>query len=262
MKKKMLIISVVLIFLTLSYFLYKYFSNEKVQLINLDFSTRINEVKEYKYENYFVVGWLQVQGTNIDLPIFTSTISVVEENEPGSVDINYGWRNINYKQGENRLAIMGHNILNLSSKPMISNEFLTDFEELMSFVYHDFAEENLYVMYTDENGNEVIYMIYGVSFVNGSDDFGYSISNENKKEIDTYIDTVKKTSIYDYDLDVKNTDSLLSLFTCTRFFGATSKTSIKIDLRKLRDSEKTYKYDVKKNKNYDEIYKQLNEESV
>ncbi len=189
-------------------------------------------------------GWIKVQGTNIDYP-------VVVENETIKGVKEYAWVSSEYYDGETRMAIYGHNIQNVSYKPLITDQKHKRFEQLMSFVYEDFAKENLYVQYSHDGVDE-LYKIYAVGFYNYEDDRGYSYDYiMQAEELTNYIKNVKTNSIYNYDVDVNNTDELLSLITCTRFFGVNNLTTFKIDARKVRDDEKIEKYSVQKNTNYD-----------
>ena len=189
-------------------------------------------------------GWIKVQGTNIDYP-------VVEERETISGVKEYAWISSGYYEGENRMAIYGHNIQNVSYKPLVTDSKHKRFEQLLSFVYEDFAKENLYIQYSHDEVDE-LYKIYAIGFYNYEEDFGYSYDyNMQTEETTKYINNVKNNSIYHYDVEVNNTDNLLSLITCTRFFGNSDLTTFKIDARKVRDGEKIEKYSVQKSTNYD-----------
>ena len=191
-------------------------NNDTKEKIKLDFESRVENVKNFNSGDYYTVGWLQVQGTNIDLPILD--YRALSENE--EIDYSYGWRSVNYVTGENREVLAGHNILNVSSKPMLPSKELTDFEELMAFSYYGFAKDNLYVQYTKDNKDEV-YVIYAVGFYDYNYDEAQSINNNEK--LKAYIKEAKNSSIYDYDIDVNENDSLLSIKTCTRYFGLFEK---------------------------------------
>lgn len=229
-------------------------NKENKKIIDIKFKNRIDDLNNYNYKDMFVLGWLQVQGTNIDLPIFSSMLPFMEERGDFKVDINYGWRSPYYVDGDNRMSIIGHNMLNVSSKPITNSEHLTDFEDLMKFVYYDFAKNNLYIKYTSDDVEE-IYAIYSVAFYDYSEDVGTSYNSD--EDIKYYIDNTKDRSIYDYAIDVNETDEIISIVTCTRFFGLNKLNQFKIDARKLRKDEKTYNYKVTKNKNYDSVLGKL-----
>lgn len=206
--------------------------------------SRVKQSQEYTIEDAKTVGWLQVQGTNIDYPVIKET-----ENAYTS-GIDYLWQPNVYRDGENREVIYGHNILNVSSNPLINEDGHTRFEPLMGFVYKEFAQQNLYIQYTYD-GKDYLYKIYAIGFVSTSDEQGYSMSD--KETIKNYIYEAKKNSLYDYDIDVNENDRLISLVTCTRYFGLSGKTQFRVDAREVRKNEKIKKYSVYTTQNYDII---------
>jgi len=249
-KRKMIcnVSLVLLVLVTITVFaVIKHNNKETSKPMELSFTSGIDKLNNFDGKGYYKIGWLQVQGTNIDLPIMESGYVKEEENSP-----SFGWLSSSYVTGENREIILGHNILNVSSTPMLPNEELTDFEELMAFTYYDFAKDNLYIQYT-KDGKDEIYLIYAAGFYNYSD--GDSASINDKKELTKYIKKVKDTSIYNYSVDVDNTDSLIELRTCTRYFGLSEKQQFIISARKLRKDEEIIKYSVRKSKNYDMLDK-------
>jgi len=219
--------------------------------MNLNFKDRKEAFDKFDAGDLYKIGWLQVQGTNIDLPILDSNSYELVD----SVDYSYGWRSPVYVTGENREVLVGHNIINVSSTPMLSNDNLKNFESLMSFVYAGFAKDNLYIQYT-KNGKEELYMIYAIGFYDYYYDNAESMNNKDK--IKKYINDVRSNSIYDYEIDVNENDSLLTVKTCTRYFGNDSKQQFVVDARKVRDDEKIIKYQVKVNDNFEELINNSN----
>lgn len=204
--------------------------------------TRYKQASVTTVEDSVTLGWIMVQGTNIDYPVVYETDSVYE----GLSD--YAWVSNYYVEDENRMVIFGHNVLNVSNKPIIGDKNHTRFEQLMGFVYEDFAKENLYIQYSHD-GTDELYKIYAVSFEEYEEDLGKSYDNPD--ELNQYIQKSRENSIYDYDVDVDANDQVITLSTCTRFFGKDGKTTFKVDARKVRNDEKINKYGVQKNKNYD-----------
>lgn len=219
---------------------------KEVEKMTLNFDSRVDKYNSFDSGDYISIGWLQVQGTNIDFPILDSTSSQDEL----EIKYSYGWRSPNYNSGENREVLIGHNIINVSSTPMLSNESLENFEALMSFSYYGFAKDNLYIQYT-KDGKDELYAIYAISFYDYGYDDAQSISEEI--EIKSYIDEVKTNSIYDYDIKVDSSDTLLTVKTCTRYFGVNEKQQFVIDARKVRDDEEIVKYNVETNDNFDKL---------
>ena len=227
---------------------------KKLKIMDVSFDDRTEELSKVSFDEAIPVGWVQVQGTNIDLPVL-----IVGINADIPVTENYSWQSINYNQGENREVIIIHNLLNLSSNPSTNMKELNFFEGLMAFVYHDFAEENLYIEYL-KDGKREVYAIYAAGFYDNEYDLGQSYSSP--KNINNYIEMVRNNSIYDYDIEVDSSDKLITLKTCTRFFGNSEKQQFQIDARKLSDDEKTYYYSVEKNSLYYELLEESGQITV
>lgn len=221
--------------------------------VNLEFKNRISSLRDYQYKDFLTVGWLQVQGTNIDYPILNSDASSISPTE-----INYGWRSPYYQTGENREVIMGHNIVNVSSNPIREMNILNNFEGLMAFTYDDFAKNNLYISYTKGEIVE-LYKIYAVGFYDYYSDNAESFSK--KEDIKSYIKKVRDNSIYDYTVDVTEEDNLITIKTCTRYFGLNEKQELYIDARKVREDENIETYQVTKNDNYKILSKGISNEN-
>ena len=227
-------------------------SNSEIYKID----SRIDEIrKEKKSEDsdtgYETIAWLRVQGTNIDTPI----VGYENITAFNSIDKdNFLWNNNNSEKFYNQVSVSGHNILNLSSNPESGLEYFSRFEDLMSFVYEDFAEENKYIQYTID-GTDYVYKIFGVFF---EKDYNLNLSYKNdytEEQMNEYIKQVKESSIYDYDVDVESTDSVITLTTCTRMFGSGNSKQFVVVGRLLRDNEKMYNYEMTTNEKYEEIQK-------
>ncbi len=217
------------------------------------FTSRIEKQKEYELtyqdEKFETVGWIQVQGTNIDYPI------VYHEGGDSSYPVevsSYAWLS-NYDIGfHNHMRVTGHNIFNLSSQPELHSELYERFEELMGFVYYDFSEKNQYIQLTFDN-KEYIYKIFAVDFLPMVERLEFPLEDDySEKDMEVFIDTVKKHSIYDYSVDVNKKDSFITLLTCTRFFGDANY-DFRVVGRLLRDGEEMNNYSVKMNKNYERV---------
>lgn len=244
LKKKEIIsiIIVVLLVIFITTFSILLNNNKPGIKMMVDFESRVDKLNTYDTDGLQKYGWLQVQGTSIDLPILSDSVG-------GNIDFNYGWittGSIGYKT---RKVIVGHNVLNVSNTPMVNNPLLTNFEDLMSFVYYDFANENMYLSYT-ENGEDKIFVIYGIGFYDYNYDSAQGLNEKN--EINNYIKQVKKNSIYKYDVDVNSSDNLITIKTCTRYFGLYEKQQFIIDAREVRKGEEIIKYNVTKTKLYNE----------
>lgn len=234
----------VIVLIVISFLIVFVLENNKVAS-NGKLVSRVSQYNVRKNEDDSIVGWIKISGTNIDYPVYLGN----GFNKSYSSDII--WTNDTLSNGEKRKTILGHNLINLSNKPLVNSKRLSRFEDLMGYVYEDFTKEHLYVQYLDIDSEESLYKIYAVSFFESEDDNGESYKKKN--DIENYIKTVKANSIYDFGIDVDYTDELITLSTCTRYFGLEGPTHFKVDARKVRKNEKINNYSVKKNSNYDII---------
>ena len=246
-KKLVLIIFIIVIILGMGIFVTKN-SEKKSGISNGDFVSVMKKFNLARADNKNIVGWIKINNTNIDYAVNLG--SLINNN----LSDDTIWTNDTLSNGKNRKVIFGHNLLNVSSRPLVNDKRLSRFEPLMSYVYQDFTEEHLYIQYVDIDSEESLYKIYAVSFYETNDDLGESYTN--KEDINNYIKTVKSNSIYDFGVDVNYKDDLITLSTCTRFFGVKGPTHFKIDARRVRKNEKIEKYSVKKSCNYDIMNKE------
>ena len=214
-------------------------------------SSRIKEIKEEQKndrDGFKTIGWLKVQGTTIDSPIVgyesNSAFQMIDKED-------FLWNTVKEEKMYNQVNISGHNILNLSKQPKIGMNYFSRFDDLMAFIYEDFAKENQYIQYTI-NGKDYLYKIFGVFFEKEYKLDIYHKGDYTKEEMKDYIKQMKETSFYDYDVDVDENDSVITLSTCTRFFEGTTKQFVVVG-RMVREEEKVKKYDVKANAKYKEI---------
>lgn len=194
------------------------------------------------------VGWLRVQGTNIDYPILYA---------PGvSFDYrtdDFVWTEADFTKLNNMVYISGHNIKNLSNKPLIADESHSRFEQLMSFIYPEFVEENQYIQYSIY-GHDYLYKIYSVYFEDSINLELYHSTNYSNSELRNIISPSLDKNIYDIDVDINEKDKFISLNTCTRFFG---NKQLVVNARLVRDNEKITLSKVKKSKEYENVEKIL-----
>lgn len=238
--KKNFLLTIPIIVLICIYFFRTYYSIEN----------RIDKIKTFESSNTkeLPLGWIRVQGTNIDFPIFY----YYDINDPSDPSFDLGWNVENNNELVNRTVIVSHNMLNVSSKPLVGNKNHRRFEQLMAYIYYDFVKQNKYIQYS-MNGENYLFKIYGVSF---QKEDKVSYNNIEEKEIEKYIKDTKKYSYFNFDIDVNNNDKLLTLVTCTRFFG-NSDYSFVVDARMVRKNELIKNYKVNKKNNYKKIEKIL-----
>lgn len=252
MQKKIILSVIILILIIGSLLLVfesnvKYKSSFKIE----DRTSKIKDEKKKDNENFDTIGWIRLEGTNIDMPL------ILAKNEDADFPVErkkYAWVTNDKSKLYNKMNILGHNIFNLSSNPIKHSNTFDRFEELMDFVYYDFAQKNQYIQLT-LNDKDYVYKIFSVSFV---DAFEVSIFPENeysKGDLEYHMGVLKEGEIYKYDTDVNYDDKMISLITCTRFFGDEKSVDFVVTGRLLRKNEKIKLSKVTKTKRYKEVEK-------
>lgn len=237
------VLVVLILFVFGMWMLVNYFMDEnKPEIYFID--TRNEQALNTHLEDAWTVGWIRVQGTNIDYPIIYETVDAYNSGQP------YTWTYHVPDQDETRMVILGHNVQNVSYDPIITDPTHKDFEQLMSFAKYDFAKDNFYIQISIPGEGEALYKIYAVSFRAYTDDTTDYYKKEDKEELKKYIEEARNKSIYDYDVDVNENDDLIALVTCTRYFGYDGETQFRVDARRVREDEKIVSYDVATTENY------------
>ncbi len=239
----------ILVLIFIFVILFCYFNKNKfIPIYKIKDRTKEVEKVKKKYTDEEVIGWIKVQGTNIDYPIIKYRNGMLD-----GENIDYAWTNVKVDKLSNFLTISSHNLRNVSSKPIIGDDTMNQFEQLMSFIYYDFNKDNKYIQYTI-NGKNYLYQIFSVALVNNSE-VDYYESSYKKKDLKEYLNYSLEDSFFKYDVDVNSNDKIISLVTCTRFNGYISNV-IKVDA-KLIKKNKGYNYNVSEKSNYTEIKKVL-----
>ena len=216
--------------------------------------SRINKVKDNEIienSNYITIGWLRVQGTKLDLPI---VYSEVDEDFPVQLE-EFVWSENKDEKFHNMIKISGHNIFNLSATPKKESKLFKRFEELMAFVYYDFAKENQYIQLT-LNNEEHLYQIFSVGIIEYKDISKISPGNYSDKDLKNNIKFFEKESIYNYNISVDSEDKLISLITCTKMYGTEEDVQMIITGKKVNNKKRNLEK-VVKNNNYKKVEKSL-----
>lgn len=194
------------------------------------------------------IGWVRVQGTNIDYPVL-----ILETDDAQITKESFAWIDNNDDKFYQNMTILGHNLYNLSSKPKMKSPNYKRFEELMNFVYKDFAEKNQMIQFTIDNEDH-LYQIYAVSFIDEAAHLVVPYRDMSNKRNGNFIKYIKEESIYDYDIDVSSSDNVLNLSTCTRMFGTEKNKTIIVSAKEV---DKSGKSKITINDNYDKVNNKL-----
>ena len=214
---------------------------------------QIHEAQESDSDDHETIGWVRVQGTNIDYPVF----GILSEDFDYPVTVNSFTWSLSYDSDfHDAMIIYGHNIMNLGPNPRLHDEAFTRMEELMGFVYYDFAQENQF-MQLSMNGENYIYKIYAVSFLDSVELDAYPKGDFSKEVKATYMNEILDNSIYDYEVDVKEDDKILSVVTCTKFFKDGESYDFIVTGRLVREGEHVTPSTLHRNKNYERVNEML-----
>ncbi len=243
-----LIISLVVLMVLLGVLMvYKMFGNNDYYK-KVSRKDNIEKSKKQDSDAYETIGWVRVQGTNIDYPLF----GVIKDTYDYPVTDSYLWSLNMDREFHNTMLVYGHNIMNLGPNPKKHDESFTRMEELMNFVYFDFAKENQFIQLTI-NGEDYLYQVFAVNFMAVGDLNEYPTGDWKEEISEKYVKRLRDESLFDYDVEVTKEDSILSVVTCTRFFDDKSSSDFLITGRMIKPGEKVEKTSVRRNKNYEKI---------
>lgn len=205
-----------------------------------------NVTKDPKSSEYETTGWIRVQGTNIDYPVRY----LEDVNKLSDLTDDFSWILNKVTKLTDRTVLYGHNLKNISSQPLIADEDQNRFEQLVSFVYYDFAKENKYIQYTID-GKDYLYKIYAISIEDIKED--YLSEDKDETYLKKYIKNALNNSFYNYQVDINESDKLLTLVTCTKVTNDLVTHNLRVDARLVRENEEINDYEVTKNDSYHEI---------
>ena len=216
---------------------------------------RVEQMKKFEKKGAIVAGWIQVEGTNIDLPL-----TIVSMNQPDYTEEDqYAWTMATISNKSNHISFASHNIRNVSKNPIVGDNTMKNFEQLLSFIYPDFVKKHQFIAYTNAEGKTEIYRIYAINLIGNQEARLLSKNEYTKEELKDYIENAKKETLFSIDTEVEESDQLLSLLTCTRFYGNKVSYSFIVEARKMRSMEKQTLANVKVAKNYEKIKARMEE---
>lgn len=136
-----------------------------------------------------------------------------------------------FSQKENTVGAIFLNAYNQSLEDkhcIIYGHYMNDgsmFHKLWDYEKKDFYDKNPnFYIYTPD-GKEKTYRIFSVAKVN-ENDLTYGIQFDTPEDFDAFIKRNKEISVYDTGVEVKNTDQVVSLSTCTSLNASTERWKI------------------------------------
>ena len=166
------------------------------------------DFKSLNESNNDTVGFLKVNGTDITYPVVKGTDNDFYLNH--SFDKSYnsaGWIFADYRNkvdGTDRnLIIYGHNRRDGSMFYTLKNILNEEWYK---------KQENLKVKFITENEN-VTYDVFSVYQIE-AEDYYIKTSFNNNEEFEKFLETIKKRSIYNFNVDLTAQNNILTLSTC------------------------------------------------
>ena len=177
--------------------------------------SKISKYQSYIDKNSDFVGYIKIDGTHIDYPVVQC-----DNND------YYLTHNFNKKE-EGRGAV--YMSAECSSSPLDFNTVLyghnwldkTMFSELVKYSDIDFYKEHPVVNF-DTAYEDMQWKIYAVFITNADETedngyiFNYVYPHLDGENFDGYINEIDKRTLYKTGVDIKSTDKILTLSTCSR----------------------------------------------
>lgn len=229
--KKIILILITIIFITCIIYISVYFYNSYkdknindniLNNVNVD-STKVTEQKtermlqleELQKENSEIIGWLEIEGTNINYPVLQGTDNEFymknnykkEKSKNGSIFLD---KSYNWDIPSSNLLVYGHN-----------NKNGTMFQDLLKYKKEDFYKEHTKIKFTtnkEDSVYEIMSVFYSrVYYKNEKNVFRYYyfVNAENEQEYNDFVNNAKKASIYDTGITAEYGEQLLTLSTCS-----------------------------------------------
>ena len=180
--------------------------------VTLDESLILPQYRELYELNHDFVGWISIQGTDIDYPVVQNEVNDYylrrdffgEENKNGQIILDALCDP--YTPSYN-LIISGHNMRNESMFSTLVNYFRykEDWNKHKFVQFDSLMEERMYV---------VIAAFYAVDYAVYEDGFRYNADIQYKVDADLWLDDVRSYQLYNTGIDAEFGDEFLTLTTC------------------------------------------------
>ena len=176
---------------------------------------RMIKLKTLQKENPDIIGWLEIENTNINYPVLQGTDNEYymthnykkEKSKKGSIFLNkdYDW-NI----PSTNLLIYGHNLRNG-----------TMFQELLKYEDEEFYKTHPIIKFTtveDEEEYAIIAVFKSRVYYKSETNvfrYYYFVNAKTEEEYNQFIENAKKASLYNIEETAKYGDKLITLSTCS-----------------------------------------------
>lgn len=228
-KKIILLFLVIIFILGIGYICYYCYNSYKSKKDNTDIlnnieidntqvieekTERMLQLEELQKENEEIIGWLEIEDTNINLPVCQGTDNEFylthnykkEKVTGGALFLDKDFDMVN---GSSNYLIYGHR-----------NKQNLMFEDLMKYAKEDFYNSHKNIKFTtlkDDSTYEIMAVFYSRVYYKSEQDvfrYYYFVNAENEEQYNEYVNNAKKVSIYDTGVTANYGDQLLTLSTC------------------------------------------------
>lgn len=182
---------------------------------NEEETERMLKVEKLQEENEDIIGWIEIEGTNINYPVLQGNDNEYylthnykkEKSEKGSIflDSEYDW-----SIPSNNLLIYGHNIM---------NDLM--FKDLLKYADKEFYKEHPVIRFTtkEHDGEYEIISAFKSRVFNKTDTNVFKYYNfmneETEAEYNEFVENAKKASLYEIEATAEYGDELITLITCS-----------------------------------------------
>ncbi len=178
-------------------------------------SEKILRVEELQKENSDIVGWIEIENTNINYPVLQSSDNYfyLKRDYKKNYSINgsiFLDKDCYLNPQSCNLLIYGHN-----------NRNNTMFQDLLKYEDFNFYKTHSTINFTTnaEDSKYEIIAVFKSKVYNKSDTnvfrYYYSANIENQKEYNEFVQNSKKSSIYDTNKTAEYGEPLMTLSTCS-----------------------------------------------
>lgn len=165
------------------------------------------DIETLKQQNNDTIGWLKVNGTNIDYPVVQSTNNDYYLTHAFNKNYNEaGWVFADYRNNlvdDKNLIIYGHARLNLTMFGTLKNV-------IKPFWYTD---SNNYLINFSMQKYNTVWRVFSTYTIN-NENYYITTNFDSSEEYLKILNTLKTRSVYDYGTSININDRILTLSTC------------------------------------------------
>ena len=171
----------------------------------------IADLKSLKIKNSDLVGWIKVDGTNINYPVMQNEQFYLHRNfykKYSQLGTPFLQEDCSIKTSDN-LIVYGHHIKSCKM-----------FADLVKYQNYNFYKKHKYIkFYTQENGEtkentyEICYVFKTTANENGFKFYSYT-KFYDEEEFNSFVENCRKRELYSTGIETKYGDKFLTLVTC------------------------------------------------